>query len=158
MPWTEWAYCACGDPTTSASPPDAEGVVHDPSKPPTGANVAASTLRALARPFPWAVAGTPQLFGFNPKTGVFQLRFSTVRPNRHGRFRAGSCTKVLLPALQYPHGYRVRLHGGHRISAGGAGVLEVASLKGAKTITVTVTRTKNGETSPPRLTHSCAAR
>ena len=33
IPWLEWAYCACGDPTGSG---DAEALVYDPAKPPVG--------------------------------------------------------------------------------------------------------------------------
>jgi endoglycosylceramidase len=158
MPWVEWAYCGCGDPTTSANPPSAEAVVVDPKKAPKGSNIVKSTLGALERPFPQAVAGTPRSFGYAPGSGAFQLRFSTTRPGGHGRFKAGSCTQVFVPALHYPHGYKARVHGGHVISRRGAGVLEVASLSGAKTVTVDVKAAKKGHTGPPRVTASCRAR
>lgn len=158
MPWVEWAYCGCGDPTTSANPPSQQAVVVDPKQAPRGSNVVAPTLRALERPFPWAVAGTPRQFGFDPDTSVFKLRYSTARPNGHGRFKAGSCTQVFVPALQYPHGYRARVRGAHVISRKGAGVLELASRTGAKTVQVTVTPAKTGKTGPPRITHGCRAR
>ena len=40
VPWTEWAYCTCGDPTGSP----AEGIVNDPRKPKTGSNLVTTTL------------------------------------------------------------------------------------------------------------------
>ena len=44
--WHYWAYCGCNDPTTSAQPPDAQGVVLDPARPPSGANVKAGEAAA----------------------------------------------------------------------------------------------------------------
>jgi endoglycosylceramidase len=152
MPWVEWAYCGCGDPTTSAQPPTAQAVVVDPSKPPSGSNVESGTLAALARPFPRAVAGTPQRFGFTG--GVFTLKYSTRRPRGHHRFKPGSCTTVFVPAMHYPHGYRARVRGARVISKPGSGLLELASRRGAKTVRLTVTPRKRGRSAspPPRGT------
>jgi len=152
MPWIEWAYCGCGDPTTSAQPPTAQAVVADPSKPPTGSNVESATLAALARPFPRAVAGTPRRFGF--ARGTFTISYSTRRPDGHGRFKPGSCTTVFVPALHYPHGYRARVRGARVISKPGSGLLELASRRGAKTVRLTVTPRKRGRNAspPPRGT------
>jgi endoglycosylceramidase len=158
MPWAEWAYCACGDPTTSANPPSAEAVLVDPKKAPKGANIVQSTLGALERPFPQAVSGTPQQFGYAPSSGAFSLRYSTARPGGHGRFKTGSCTQVFVPELHYPHGYKARVHGARVISRRGAGVLEVASRSGAKTITVDVRPAMSGHTRPPRVTRGCRVR
>jgi endoglycosylceramidase len=137
MPWIEWAYCGCGDPTTSASPPTAQALVIDPSKPPRGSNVQTSTLRALARPYPRVVAGTPKSFGFSQ--GKFRLSYSTRRASGHGRFKPGSRTEVFVPALRYPHGYRARVHGARVVSKAGTGLLVLASRRGAKAVTLTVT-------------------
>jgi endoglycosylceramidase len=158
MPWIEWAYCACGDPTTSANPPSEEAVVVDPKRAPRGSNVVAPTLRALERPYPQVVAGTPRQFGFDPGSGVFKLRYSTVRPSRHGRFRAGSCTQVFVPALQYPHGYRARVRGARVVSRRGAGLLELRSRARARTVRLTVTPRKHGHTGRPRVTGGCGLR
>jgi endoglycosylceramidase len=153
MPWIEWAYCGCGDPTTSAQPPTAQALVIDPSKPPTGSNVQAPTLAALARPFPRAIAGTPKNFGFSH--GRFTLTYSTRRPTGRGSFKPGTCTAVFVPAVQYPHGYRARVRGARVISKRGNGLLEVASRRGAKTVSVTVTPAKHGHTGAPRLSRAC---
>ena len=152
MPWIEWAYCGCDDPTGSV-PPSAEALVLDPHKPPRGANVQRSTLRALERPYPQAVAGTPKSFSFNARNGVFKLSYSTRRAgSRHG-FKPGSCTAVFVPALQYPHGYRVRVHGAKALS-GPAGLLELWGGR-AKTVTLTVAPSRNSGTRPPSTTHAC---
>src|SRR5207248_6437753 len=47
VPWVEWAYCSCDDPTGSGQ---SEALVLDPTKPPTGSNVNTTTLRALDEP------------------------------------------------------------------------------------------------------------
>jgi endoglycosylceramidase len=54
--WLVWAYCGCGDPTTTGSA-SAEGIVNNPELPPTGSNVNQATLAALAVPHPELVAG-----------------------------------------------------------------------------------------------------
>lgn len=154
MPWIEWAYCGCDDPT-GAIPPSNEAVVLDPAGPPTGANVKGSVLRALARPYPQAVAGTPKAFSFNGRRRTFELRYSTRKAGGHRSFKPGSCTEVFVPALQYPHGYRARVRGARVISRRGSGVLELASRRGAKTVAVTVTAAKHGHTGAPKVTSAC---
>jgi endoglycosylceramidase len=155
LPWIEWAYCGCGDPTTSAIPPSKQALVLDPAQSPQGTNVAVRTLDALARPYPLAVAGTPRAFGFNARKGTFHLSYSTVRAGARKRFRAGSCSAMVLPGVQYPHGYAVRAKGARVISRRGSGVLELASRRGAKRVSVKVTPTKHGRTRAPKLTSVC---
>jgi endoglycosylceramidase len=154
MPWIDWAYCGCDDPT-GAVPPSNEAVVLDPKQPPRGANVRGSTLGALERPYPQAVAGTAKRFGFSTGSGVFTLRYSTRRVAGHATFKPGSCTEVFVPALQYRHGYRVHVSGARVISRRGSGLLELASLRGAKAVRLTVIPSKHGHTGAPRLTGAC---
>jgi endoglycosylceramidase len=129
--WMMWAFCDCGDPTTSSS---TEGLVSDPTNP--SGTVSTSMLDALAVPHPDLVSGTPDSYGYNTSTSVFTLTYSTERADGTGQFAAGSQTSVSVPAVQYPSGYQVTVTGGKVVSAGG--VLQVASCSGATTVTVTV--------------------
>jgi endoglycosylceramidase len=108
--WQEWHYCGCDDPTTQASSGDVQAVVKDPRKPPRGKNVFHDKLRALSRPYPQAIAGTPHGFSFDPDSRRFQLLYSTRRASGHGSFRRG-LTDVFIPRVQYRRGYCARVKG-----------------------------------------------
>jgi endoglycosylceramidase len=139
VPWLEWAYCGCGDPTTTG-PGTKQAIVVDPSKPPRGSNVVHSTLRALVEPYPQVVAGTPHSWSFDRASGTFKLSFSTQRTSGRGRFAAGSVSEIAAPALVYGGRYSVRVRGAKVISARRSTVLRIASLRGAANVSVTVTR------------------
>jgi endoglycosylceramidase len=138
MPWIEWAYCGCSDPT-GVIPPSREAVVLDPHRAPRGSNLVMPTLRALVRPYPQAVAGTPRSFRFNPASLRFTLSYSTRRASGRGRFAAGSRTIVFVPGLLYPRGYGVRVRGARVISRRDAERLRLASLPGARSVSLTLT-------------------
>jgi endoglycosylceramidase len=111
--WQEWHYCGCDDPTTQG-PGDTQALVKDPAKPPKGGNVFRDKLRALARPYPQAIAGTPRRFHFDPASRVFRLAYTRKRASGEGSFRRGR-TIVFLPRIQYPAGAAVRVsHGSAR--------------------------------------------
>jgi endoglycosylceramidase len=133
--WEYWAYCGCADPTGS---PQAESLVDDPSKPPTGSNVRWQKLAVLERPYPQAVAGTPTGFSYDADTDVFRLSYSTARASGDGSFPAGSETDVYVPSLHYPNGYSVQVTGAAPISAPGSRVLRLASCTGSSTVSVRV--------------------
>jgi endoglycosylceramidase len=135
VPWTEWAYCTCSDPTGAPN----EGMVRDPRRPKRGANLVSSILRSLVEPYPQVVAGTPRSWAFNRSTRSFTLAYSTTRASGRGRFRSGSITQIATPGLVYRRGYSVHVRGGAIVSRLGVGVLEVASCHRAKTVRVTVT-------------------
>jgi endoglycosylceramidase len=137
VPWIEWAYCGCRDPT-GANPASIEAIVLNPRKPPFGSNVVASTLRALVEPYPQAVAGTPLAWSFDRATRVFRLRYSRRRADARGRFGFGALTAIATPALVYHGRYGVSVRGGTIRSRPGAGVLVIAGCIGTKTISVTV--------------------
>ncbi len=137
MSWANWAYCACGDPTTAISPASAEGLVINPAAPLMGANINAAALVALVRPYPEAVAGTPTSWFFNTTTGKFTLHYSTTPP-AGAVLMAGATTTLFVPTLQYPNGYKVTVWGGHVVSGDGTQTLEVAANTGVKTVTVTI--------------------
>jgi endoglycosylceramidase len=128
--WQEWAYCGCGDPTTTG-PGDVQAVVLDPAKPPRGSNLATGKLDMLSRPYPQVVAGTPTLLRFDRRTRRMELRY---RPKGRGT------TEIALPRRQYPRGYSVRVAGGRVRSKPGARRLVVLAKPGAREVRVTLTR------------------
>lgn len=124
--WEEWAYWG-RDP--SGDRPQ-EGVIRDIHRPPSGANVKRGKLLALARPYPRAVAGLPEGWSFAPSSRRFTLSYAKARP--------GLLTEVVLPRLQYLHGYRVRVHGARVRSRRGAAVLLLVARRGSHTVSVDV--------------------
>jgi endoglycosylceramidase len=140
--WQQWHYCACDDPTTSG--PGIQALVGDAAQPPTGTNVNDQKLLVSSRPYPQAVAGIPQSFGFDDATKEFHLDYSTARADGSGNFPAGSQTEIFVPPVHYPNGYAVDVHGAQVISAPGAHVLTVASCPGVDQVTVRVAPTGLG--------------
>jgi len=112
--WQEWHYCGCDDPTTQG-PGDTQAIVKDLRRPPRGSNVFHAKLKALARPYPQAIAGTPKSFSFDPSTRVFKLLYTRKRANGEGSFRRGF-TDIFVPKIQYPDGYSARVTGRGSIS------------------------------------------
>jgi endoglycosylceramidase len=137
--WEQWHYCACDDPTTSG--PGVQALVGDAAEPPTGANVNEEKLLVSARPYPQAVAGTPQSYGFDDQTREFHLEYSTARADGSGSVPADSRTEVIVPEIQYPSGYAVDVTGAEVVSAPGEKVLELATCPGATAVSVHVTPT-----------------
>lgn len=135
VPWLEWSYCPCHDPTGATPDP----FVLDPSKPPVGANLGQLALHTLVEPYPEVIAGTPVSWGFDRAAATFRLRYSTARASRHGRFHLGAVTEVSVPRLLYPHGYTVHVRGGRVSSRRDARLLLIAQRRGAAVVTVTVT-------------------
>src|SRR5262249_38245213 len=136
--WLYWQYAGVGDVTTSGTPNN-EDIVLDPSKRPRGDNVNFAKLKVLARPYPQAVAGTPEQYGFDSATGAFVLSYSTERADGSSPFAENSETDVFMPAIQYPDGYAVTLSGARVISRPRARVLRLLSCPGAATVEVHVT-------------------
>jgi endoglycosylceramidase len=124
--WQEWHYCPCADPTTTG-PGTQQALVVDPAKPPRGANVETAKLALLARPHPEAIAGTPTLIRSDPASHRFTLRYTTRRPSGRGRVGRRAVTRIVVPRLQYPHGYRVRVRGGRVRSRRNARILRVSA-------------------------------
>lgn len=133
--WQYWHYCECGDPTTTGT--GQQGIVYDANEAPSGANVNHRKLALLARPYPQAVAGTPEGYRFNRSSRVFRLEYSTRTPA--GRILpAEVLTEVFLPELHYPRGYRVSVQGADVVSAPDARVLELRRELGADEVGVAV--------------------
>jgi hypothetical protein len=136
MSWQQWHYCECDDPTTSG--PGVQSVVGDAAQPPTGSNVNAEKLAVSSRPYPQAVSGTPEGYGFDDGTKEFRLDYSTARADGSGDFPAGSKTEIFIPQIHYPVGYSVDVQGAEVVSAPGARVLTLASC-GTGDVSVRVT-------------------
>ncbi len=151
--WQWWHYCACDDPTT-AGPGDVQALVSDPAKPPAGANVFEDKLRALVRPYPQAVAGTPVEYAFDPESRTFTFRYDTRRPGGEGRFPKGSRTEVFVPALHFPDGYAVRVEGAEIASPARSSLLVLRGT-GAEQVTV---RVEPGKGVFPRVRSKLRAR
>ena len=135
--WQEWHYCGCADPTTSG-PGDTQALVRDPSQPPRGSNVFRDKLKALARPYPQAIAGTPTRFSFDPASRRFELAYTRRRAGGRGSFSRGLST-VFLPSVQYPHGYRARVSGGSLERPPGSRRMLIRAHRNAARITLVVT-------------------
>jgi endoglycosylceramidase len=95
-------------------------------------------LKALARPYPQAIAGTPSRFSFDPATRRFELSYTRRRAGGRGSFGRG-LTTVFLPTIQYPDGYRARVSGGTLERPLGARRLLIRADRNANRITLIVT-------------------
>ena len=124
--WQWWHYCACDDPTT-AGPGDVQALVSDPAKPPEGANVFEDKLRALVRPYPQAVSGTPLAYDFERESRTFTFRYAG-RPG---------LTEVFVPELHFPDGYAVEVKGASVASPVRSRVLMLRT-RGSSEVSLTV--------------------
>ena len=104
-------------------------IVNNLNLPPSGANLIASTVGALVRPYPVAVAGTPSALAYSPADRTLTFGWSTVRPGG-GSYGAGTHTDVVAPTTVYPTGYHVSVSGGRVTSAPCASTISVANLPG----------------------------
>lgn len=123
-PWIFWAYN--------------EEIVTDRAAPASLATVRSlDVLKALVRPYPTALAGTPQALSFDPVTRAFSLRFSTTGPA--GRRYPWLLPSVIsIPRLTYPDGYTATVQGARVISSPCARRLVLLSRPGAGEVAVSV--------------------
>jgi endoglycosylceramidase len=136
LSWQEWHYCDCSDATTSG--PGTQSLVVDPRKPPRGANVKRAKLEILGRPYPQAVAGTPERFRFDPGTNRFDLAYRVRQPDGR-KVGRGLTTDISVPRLHYPRGtYRVTAEGARVVSAARSRVLRLRACKGAEQVSAAV--------------------
>jgi endoglycosylceramidase len=104
-------------------------VVSNLNLPPSGANLIASTVAALVRPYPLAVAGTPRTLAYSPIDRTLSFGWSTAKPGG-GSYEPGTHTDVVAPATVYPTGYHVSVRGGRVTSAPCASTISIANLPG----------------------------
>ncbi len=149
--WTEWTYSSNGRTDFAGTP----SLVHDPDKPPAGANVDAGQRGALLRVAPRVVAGTPADWSYDPATKVFRMRWSSARAGGGGRFGAGAISEVTVPEDLYPGGYAAAVAGGTVVSARRSTVLKIAG--GARSVSL-VLRPGAGGAFPRERVASFSAR
>ncbi len=153
VPWIEWAYCGCSDPTTTG-PGTKQAIVIDPRRPPRPGNLELGTLRSLVEPYPQVLAGTPQSWSYDRSARNFRLRYVTARAGTLAKtFPAGSISEVSVPAMAYGRRYAAQVSGGVVVSAPGASLLRVASCPGAATVTVSVSPSGTNHGSCPVPAH-----
>jgi len=130
--WQYWTYSG-GDP---CCPRPAEGIILDPSKPPTPGNLKQGKLDVLSRPYPRAIAGTPVSWSFQSASAnqAFSFVFNADPAAR-------APTEIFIPvARHYASGYTVHITGPAVVtSAPGAAILTLRNT-GAGTVTVQVAR------------------
>jgi endoglycosylceramidase len=80
-------------------------------------------LRAYARPYPAATAGTPLSLTFDADAGILEYRWATQGPD--GVDRTHLKTEIRMPSPSFPRGYRAVVTGGRIISAEDASMLVV---------------------------------
>ena len=125
VPWLFWAYN--------------EELVVDRSRPASPATVRSlDTLEALARPYPMALAGTPEQLSFDPASRTLELRYTTAGPQGR-RYGPRLQTVVSMPRLAYPNGYTVRADGARVTSSPCARRLTLRTRPGAAQVAVTAT-------------------
>ncbi len=127
IPWLAW-------------PRGAFEALADPDLDNRGNGNRLALLRAYARPYPQAVAGTPLSLAFDAEAGIMRLRYSTQLPSG-AKARPGLATEIAVPQANYPSGYQVTVTGGTVTSPTGAARLVLQNLPGAREVNVTLTRT-----------------
>lgn len=138
IPWLAW-------------PRGAFEAIVDEGLPDRGNGNRLALLRAYARPYPEAVAGTPTSLGFDGASGTFTLRYSPRLPDGR-RAAATLATEIRLPKVQFPHGYKVDVIGGRLISQPGASVVRIRAMASATDIVVRIKR--SGELAPLTPSHA----
>jgi endoglycosylceramidase len=129
--WLEWQY---DDPYSDSL---SQSLVSDSSLPPAGDNVDQDKLGLLSRPYPQVVAGTPRGWGYHPDTKRFGLRYRT-RGVAGERLASRLRTRVFIPPVAYPAGYRARVVGGKVVSKPNSPRLIIAAERKARRVGVKV--------------------
>ena len=122
--WIFWAYAQNQTPGHQQQPP-------------TGPNLMEP---AIVRPYPRAIAGTPQQWNYNNSTGTFTLQYTARHVDTGQPFAPEARTEVFLPPSDYPGGYQVQSQGAVVVSAPNASMLQLATIPGQANVQVTVAR------------------
>ena len=95
-------------------------------------------LKALVRPYPLALAGTPTSLSYERDTRTMALRFTTRGPTGR-RYPPALASVISVPKLAYPDGYRVAVSGARVTSRAGADRLALRTAPGAAEVVVRIT-------------------
>ena len=110
-------------------------MVLDSTSPPTGSNVDAPVMFALARPYPLLTDGVPMSFTYHQSTHVFQDHFATRRLD--GTVDHSGVSVISLPPGAYAHGYKVSVSGA-TVASANAFEIQLRNQPGATTVSLTV--------------------
>jgi len=121
--WTIWAYYTAADDPADCP---AQSLLVDDKQPGSEANAKQPKLDALVVPYAQAIAGTPQVTGFDRSTRTFTLSYDA---------RPGT-TQVFVPARVYPKGYATAVTGATVVSDPGAPWLLLRSAGGSVSVKV----------------------
>jgi endoglycosylceramidase len=94
-------------------------------------------FRALVRPYPVALTGTPTSAHFDPATRSYELTYATRGPSGR-RYRSDQVSVVSVPGLQYPDGYTVEVSGARVTSRPCAEHVTLRNLRRSESVTVRV--------------------
>lgn len=130
LSWTYWEYYTTKD---SVSP----GLLTNDATPGSEANANQARLNDLVVPYAEAIAGTPGTYSFDRAQSVMHLSYSTTPVAPH-LLCSGAVTEVFVPRRVYPHGYRVQVTGARVVSPPTWPWIELATLPGSRSVTVTV--------------------
>lgn len=124
-----------------------QGLVQDLSQARKPGNLHEDRLDALVRPYPRAIAGTPEGFSFNPESRVFKLVYTPeALPGKTGAPEAQP--EIFCPPRQYPKGYRVQASGATVVSQPGEPILRLANQAKAPLVRITIQPAESGGTHP----------
>lgn len=124
VPWMFWAYN--------------EEVIDDDLAPAGLGNLKSPAgFRALVRPYPSVVAGTPRSIDYDAADRTLELRYSTRAPDGHRV--PGEATVVRMPKLAYPGGYSADVEGARVTSRPCARSLVLRARPEARSVRVEVT-------------------
>lgn len=112
----------------------------DERMPAAGNDNREATLRALARPYPRATAGTPISLAFDGASGTLDFEYATAVPE--GRSRASDVSEIVMPATNFPQGYTVAVDDGvaRIVSVPDAPVLQLRAKAGVSAVHVRAVR------------------
>jgi endoglycosylceramidase len=139
LSWIYWTY-ANKTPFKIVTPglpakPEQQGIVFDLGKSREGANLNSPIFKALTRPYPVAIAGTPISFAFDPSTQIFRLQYRNTGTDSALRNKE---TVIVLPTSLYPKGYRVEVSGAKVTSTAGAKFLQLVAEGDPEKISVSI--------------------